>query len=37
MQQINSKDVYEAILVDNDGFITEGSKSNIFMVKVLQL
>ena len=31
-QQINSKKVYEAILVDNDGFITEGSKSNIFMV-----
>ncbi len=32
-QQINNKNVYEAILVDNDGFITEGSKSNIFMVK----
>lgn len=30
--KINSKNVYEAILVDNAGFITEGSKSNIFMV-----
>jgi len=30
--QIKSKDVYEAILVDDDGFITEGSKSNIFML-----
>ncbi|MBU3091498.1 aminotransferase class IV [Clostridium sp. CM028] len=32
-EQINSKDVYEAILVDDEGFITEGSKSNIFMVE----
>ncbi|MCB2294266.1 aminotransferase class IV [Clostridium algoriphilum] len=32
-EQINNNNVYEAILVDNDGFITEGSKSNIFMVK----
>jgi len=32
-QQININNVYEAILVDNAGFITEGSKSNIFMVK----
>lgn len=31
-QQIASKGVYEAILVDNAGFITEGSRSNIFMV-----
>ena len=31
--QINSENAYEAILVDNDGFITEGSRSNIFMVK----
>jgi len=31
--QIKNKNVYEAILVDNDGFITEGSRSNIFMVK----
>lgn len=30
--QIKSKDVYEAILVNNEGFITEGSRSNIFMV-----
>ncbi len=30
--QINSNNVYEAILVDHEGFITEGSRSNIFMV-----
>jgi branched-chain amino acid aminotransferase len=32
-EEIASKKVYEAILVDNHGFITEGSKSNIFMVQ----
>ncbi|MGH4141125.1 aminotransferase class IV [Clostridium sp.] len=31
-QQIAKSGVYEAILVDDNGFITEGSKSNIFMV-----
>ncbi|MGK0465777.1 aminotransferase class IV [Clostridium sp.] len=31
--KIASKKVYEAILVDKQGFITEGSKSNIFMVQ----
>ena len=31
-KEIASKKVYEAILVDKQGFITEGSKSNIFMV-----
>jgi branched-chain amino acid aminotransferase len=31
--QINNKNVYEAILVDDAGFITEGSRSNIFMVQ----
>ncbi|MBU3190727.1 aminotransferase class IV [Clostridium bowmanii] len=31
-QQIANSGVYEAILVDDNGFITEGSKSNIFMV-----
>ncbi|MFD3157540.1 aminotransferase class IV [Haloimpatiens sp. FM7330] len=31
--EIDSKKAYEAILVDRDGNITEGSKSNIFMVK----
>jgi branched-chain amino acid aminotransferase len=31
--EIESKKVYEAILVDKQGFITEGSKSNIFMVQ----
>lgn len=31
--KIKNKNVYEAILVDNGGYITEGSKSNIFMVK----
>jgi len=30
--EIHNKGVYEAILVDDDGFITEGSKSNIFIV-----
>ena len=32
-EQINNKNVYEAILVDDSGFITEGSRSNIFMVQ----
>ena len=32
-EEINKKNAYEAILVDRNGFITEGSKSNIFMVK----
>jgi len=32
-QKIIDENVYEAILVDNEGFITEGSKSNIFMVR----
>ena len=32
-EKINKEKVYEAILVDDDGFITEGSKSNIFMVQ----
>ena len=30
--RISSKDAYEAILVNDAGFITEGSRSNIFMV-----
>lgn len=32
-QEIKNKNVYEAILVDSKGNITEGSRSNIFMVK----
>jgi len=32
-KEIKDKNAYEAILVDNNGFITEGSKSNIFMIK----
>lgn len=32
-KEINEKKAYEAILVDKNGYITEGSKSNIFMVK----
>jgi branched-chain amino acid aminotransferase len=32
-KEIKYKNVYEAILVDNNGYITEGSRSNIFMVK----
>ena len=31
--EIKDKNAYEAILVDKNGNITEGSKSNIFMVK----
>lgn len=31
--EIKAKNVYEAILIDRNGYITEGSKSNIFMVK----
>ncbi|MBE6064865.1 aminotransferase class IV [Clostridium cochlearium] len=30
---IKDKGIFEAILVDRNGFITEGSKSNVFMVK----
>ncbi len=32
-KEISDKRVYEAILVDKNGYITEGSRSNIFMVK----
>ncbi|MCE5220793.1 MAG: aminotransferase class IV [Clostridium sp.] len=32
-REIKDKNAYEAILVDKNGYITEGSKSNIFMVK----
>jgi len=32
-KEIKDKNVYEAILVDNNGHITEGSRSNIFMIK----
>lgn len=31
--EITDQNAYEAILVDKNGYITEGSKSNIFMVK----
>lgn len=31
--EIKKQNAYEAILVDKNGYITEGSKSNIFMVK----
>ncbi|MCF8299200.1 MAG: aminotransferase class IV [Saprospiraceae bacterium] len=30
---LERKNIYEVILVDKNGFITEGSKSNIFMIK----
>lgn len=30
---IREKNIYEAILVDNDGYITEGSRSTIFAIK----
>lgn len=32
-RKIKEASAYEAILVDNNGFITEGSRSNIFMIK----
>lgn len=32
-KDIKEKNVYEAILVNKKGYITEGSKSNIFMIK----
>lgn len=32
-KEIKANDAYEAILVDKNGYITEGSRSNIFMVK----
>lgn len=31
--EINKAEAFEAILVNNNGYITEGSKSNIFMIK----
>lgn len=31
-KEINKSGAYEAILVDRNGFITEGSKSNIFLI-----
>ena len=30
---LDKQNVYEVILIDRNGFITEGSKSNIFMIK----
>lgn len=32
-KKIEENNAYEAILIDRNGFITEGSRSNIFMVK----
>lgn len=32
-KEISERKVYEAILVDREGFITEGSRSNLFFVK----
>lgn len=31
--EINNAEAFEAILINNKGYITEGSKSNIFMIK----
>ena len=31
--EIKKKEAYEAILIDRNGFITEGSRSNIFMIR----
>lgn len=32
-REMEAKDAFEAILINNKGFVTEGSKSNIFMLK----
>lgn len=32
-EQVKKEKAYEALLVDRDGFFTEGSKSNFFMIK----
>jgi len=32
-EKIHQSKAYEAILINNEGYITEGSKSNIFMIK----
>lgn len=32
-EEMSKSNAYEALLVDRNGFITEGSKSNVFMVK----
>lgn len=32
-KEMEAKDAFEAILINNQGFVTEGSKSNIFMIK----
>jgi branched-chain amino acid aminotransferase len=32
-REIKENNAYEAILVDSNGYITEGSRSNIFMIK----
>lgn len=32
-KEIDNREVYEAILVNRNGLVTEGSKSNIFMIK----
>lgn len=32
-QEIKNQNVFEAILLDDKGYITEGSRSNIFMIK----
>jgi branched-chain amino acid aminotransferase len=32
-RELDSKNIYEALLVNNEGYITEGSKSNIFFIK----
>ena len=33
IEEIKKSNAFEAILVNNNGFITEGSKSNIFLIK----
>lgn len=33
IEEIKKSNAFEAILVDNNGYITEGSKSNVFLIK----
>jgi branched-chain amino acid aminotransferase len=32
-REFDNKDIYETLLVNNEGYITEGSKSNVFFIK----
>jgi len=36
-QLIQRHDVFEALLINNDGFVTEGSRSNVFFIRNTQI